>query len=208
MTQLREGCRMERQFSILIVDSHGEHGEVLRYLEAQGFRCEAARGPLRVRSLLEAQQRDAIVWIDRPNTAELNRDFFREWRAYPQVPIIHLFPVSLGSDARELHEQVALALPYEAYESQLRSALERTLLPDGATEHTPVPGETSELAFRNVFAHLRNSAPADVSAPQAAAQRRGAMRPTVTAINTVERERLFPAAPEHAGPPKRTRRER
>jgi hypothetical protein len=199
---------MERQFSILIVDSHGEHGEVLRYLEAQGFRCEAARGPLRVRSLLEARQRDAIVWIDRPNTAELNRDFFREWRAYPGLPIIHLFPVTLGSDARELGEQIAIALPYEAYESQLRSALERTLLPDNAAEHASAPGESSELAFRNVFAHLRNSGPADAAEPVATAQRQRTMRPTVTAINTVERERLFPAAPDGAGASGRTRRER
>lgn len=208
MTQLWEGCRMERQFSILVVDSHGEHGDVLRYLEAQGFRCDVARGPLRVRSLLEAERRDAIVWIDRPNTAELNRDFFREWRAFAQVPIIHLFPVTLGSDTRELGDQVAVALPYEAYESQLRSALERTLLPAGTAESRPTPPESSELAFRNVFSHLRHGAGAEEPELAAAKPRRGAMRPTVTAINTVERERLFPAGADGAGSADRNRRGR
>ncbi len=208
MTQLWEGCPMERQFSILIVDSHGEHGDVLRYLEAQGFRCEPARGPLRVRSLLGANRRDAIVWIDRPNTAELNRDFFREWRSFSRVPIIHLFPATAGSDTQALGDQVAVALPYEAYESQLRSALERTLLPEATAESGPSQLASSELAFRNVFAHLRHGAPADAAAQMEAVQRRGAMRPTVTAINTVERERLFPAAPNSEGESRRGRRER
>lgn len=181
---------MIRQFKILIADGHGEQDEIARYLSAAGHQCFVARGPLRVRSLLNSCAADAIVWIDHSGAADLHRDFFWEWKQFPRIPVVHLFPAGTGTNTADYSTQIAEAMPYDAFESRLIPALDR-LLHAGFTEHGEPAEARTELAFRNIFYHMRNR-PETPNKSEHQESGPADFHLSVTSINPTEREQLVP----------------
>ncbi len=172
---------------ILVVDSHGEAGELVQFLERNGYACVQARGPLRVRSLLEARGIDAIVFKDHPGPDDLQKDYFREYDRFPDVPV-----VSLGAGANPPPSPRAnvVAIALHAYPAELCPGLRRVM---DAAQPAQFSAPKSELAFRNVFHRLRTRPQTPSEAP-ADLQARQALKATATSVNPGERAELFPAA--------------
>ena len=171
---------------LLIVDSHGDAGELTRFLEGNGFACVQARGPLRVRAVLDGCAIDAIVWKAYPGMDELQKDFFRECERYPTVPVVGLHG---QEDAPTLSARGnVVSLPFDAYPAELCATLRS--LADAAAP-TSKPPSKSELAFRNVFQRLRDQSRAGADNPDDSDQPLSA---PATSINAGERAELFPGS--------------
>lgn len=176
---------------VLLIDGSGASGEWARVLEQNGFQCTQARGPIRVRSVLEAGAVELIVWNQEPGNRELARDLAAEWQRFPRVPVIHLFPtegpvVVAGEDA-----QILESLPAEAAESRLLGLLNRHFERPPVEEPAPAMPR-SELAFRNVFSTLLSRRDAG-DAGRELGNELGLEAP-ITSVNPAEREHLAEVA--------------
>lgn len=171
--------------TLLIVDGSPHASGLVRMLERDGFSCHQARGPLRVRALLQEQPIDLIVWTEEGGNRDLARDLLAEWARHPQIPVLHLFSREGTSALSGHHPQVRESLPYESAANGLTPLITR-LLERGQPE--PQPVRRTELAFRHIVQHLRErrgTGQTEEGWPQQAD-----LRAPVTSVNVAERERL------------------
>lgn len=165
-------------------------------LERNGYACERARGPLRVRAVLESSSLDLIIWAEGAANASLAADLAAVWERFPGVPVVHVFPGRRGAPAEPVSPRIVEALPRERCEEALIGLLagvEASL--EGRLALNPV--QDTELAFRNVLQTFRaHPAPGRPAPADEAAAARGAAS---TAVRPTERALLSGAA-EPAGP--------
>ena len=140
------------QANLLVVADRESAAPVVQLLQKEGYSCSQARGPLRVRSVLNTRRIDLILWKEEPANPELSGDFLREWERFPDLPVVHLFSKGTAPPAvpRPLHESLAL----ESCRTQLIPLVARLLLEGRLPEAEPTPPHT-ELAFRKVVSALR-----------------------------------------------------
>ena len=145
------------QANLLVVADRESAAPVVRLLQKEGYSCSQARGPLRVRTVLNTRRIDLILWKEEKANPELSGDFLREWERFPDLPVVHLFskgtapPAALGTVALgTVRESLAL----ESCRTQLIPLLARLLREPSWPEAEPTPLHT-ELAFRKVVAALR-----------------------------------------------------
>jgi hypothetical protein len=185
--------------TILVIDGRGYPQPLLDLLEAEGYFCLYARGPLKVRTLLSEHTVDAIVWKDNTGNPALTQDLFREWGEVPGLPVLQVFSKGLRAAGPPLPAQVVGTLPAEAVEADLPGLLARTLAARSAragASADPVRG--SELAFRHILQTLREQQAPVEPAGRGDDGREPQLPPT--ALSATEREGLRPL-PGSAEPP-------
>ena len=141
------------QANLLVVANRKSVAPLVRLLEKEGYACFQARGPLRVRSVLNNRRIDLILWKDETANPELSGDFFREWERFPHLPVLRIFSgatVPLPATGT-VHE----SLPLESCRTKLVPLVARLLSETPRPEPEPTPLHT-ELAFRKVVSALRN----------------------------------------------------
>ena len=95
-----------------------------------------------------------------------------------------------GTNTADYSAQIAEAMPYDAFEPRLILTLDR-LLNAGFTEPGEPAEARTELAFRNIFYHMRNRPETpDKSEHQESGP--AGFHLSVTSINSTEREQLVP----------------
>lgn len=171
---------------LLVIDGTPHAAMLVQMLEHDGFDCSQARGPMRVRALLEEQPVDLIVWREEPGNNELIRDILQECSRFPEIPIIHLFDRVLPSPSVARHPQIRESLPADSASARILSLLNRFFHraePEPAAPAVP----RTELAFRNlvstVIHHRNDSGFAELS-------RGGELHAPLTSVNFAERESL------------------
>ncbi len=131
--------------TLLIIDGRGYPETLVSALEAAGYFCVYARGPIKARALLSEHVVAAIVWKDNTANLDLSLDLARVWRSHPHIPVVHLFAHGMRAVESDLGSQVRISLPAEAPEAVLLAKVGHLLAPRQLT--TP-----SELDFRGVAA--------------------------------------------------------
>ena len=169
--------------TLLIIDGRGHPAALVSALEAAGYFCVYARGPLKAKALLHEHVVAAIVWKDNTANLDLSRDLARVWRSHPHIPVVHLFAHGTRAVESDLGPQVRVALPVEAPEAALLAGVERLLSPQAVTP-------ASELEFRGAAAARR---PDRFVAPAAEGHEPGWVHPPATGLSLAEREKLFAA---------------
>lgn len=140
--------------TLLIVDGPGDGQLLAEQLERDGFICLRVRGPLKLRTELENQRVDLIVWSEAPAHPELVQDLAREWERHPHIPVIHLFPKSAPVRQWPASHQIVQSLPAEGADQTLPALLDE-LFATLDQEPEPNPVRHTELAFRNILQSLR-----------------------------------------------------
>ena len=171
---------------LLVIDGTPQAGSLIRLLERDGYDCVQARGPIRVRSLLEDQPVDLIVWREEPGNSELIRDILQECSRFPEIPIIHLFDRVIPSPSVTRHPQIRESLPADAASARILTLLNRFFnRPEPLPSAPAVP--RTELAFRNLVSTVlqRRSEPA-----HGAMQLREEIQAPLTSVNVAERQSL------------------
>jgi hypothetical protein len=176
---------------LLVIDGTPEAGALIRLLERDGFLCVQARGPIRVRTLLEEHPVELIVWKEERGNPELVRDLLEECARYPDIPIIHLFDRALPAPAVTHHPQIRESLPADAAPGRILSLLNQFFNRPQAVQAAPAAPKT-ELAFRNLISAIlqRRRGPRHESPAL-----RGEIHAPLTSVNVAERESLTGLSP-------------
>jgi len=171
---------------LLVIDGTSQAPTLIRMLERDGYGCHQARGPMRVRTLLDEETVDLIVWREEPGNPELTRDLLRECSDHPEIPIIHLFEHAIPHPAVAGHPQIRESLPAGAAATRILTLLNRIFDRPVETEAVASPPKT-ELAFRHVVSNLlqRHQVAEGLNANAT-----GRIQAPVTSINMAERESL------------------
>lgn len=140
--------------NILIVDSFGQGEELEQFLQPQGYQCFLARGPLRVRAILESCRIEAIIWKSNGESDSLQKDFGHECSHYPHIPVVNLYNTPEQCQDTAFSNSNLFAASYDAYATELIPLLRRMLNAKILPAFNPVQ---SELAFRNVFMQIPQS---------------------------------------------------
>ena len=138
--------------NLLVVADRKSVAPVVGLLQKEGYACWQARGPLRVRTVLNTRRIDLILWKEEKANPELSADFLREWERFPDLPVVHLFSRGTGPSAVPGTMRESLAL--ESCRTQLIPLVARLLRERRLPEAEPTPPNT-ELAFRKVVSALR-----------------------------------------------------
>jgi hypothetical protein len=192
---------MEGTVLLILGGSSGE--SLARVLEDAGLVCHVARGPLRVRALLESGPIDLVLWAEEPGNAALGEDLRREWERHPHLPVVHLFtnPADAAT-IQSLSPQVVDSLPVAAPGPLLR--LLAGILSALSASHGYAG--RNELAFRMVLSQLRERRRVG-SADGSAADAREELHAQVTSLSSHERFFLSPSVGSVTEPaPSLTRR--
>jgi hypothetical protein len=171
---------------LLVIDGTTQASTLIRMLERDGYGCHQARGPMRVRTLLEEQIVDLIVWREEPGNSELTRDLLRECSDHPGIPIIHLFEQAIPHPAVAGHPQIRESLPAGAAATRILTLLNRIFDRPVDVELAHAPPKT-ELAFRHLVANLWQKRDHETGQIADLANR---IQAPVTSINLSERESL------------------
>ncbi|MCH8841847.1 MAG: hypothetical protein IID61_02615 [SAR324 cluster bacterium] len=171
--------------NLLVIDRTTQSNPIVRLLEREGYRCYQARGPLRVRDLLNQQQIDLILWNEEAGNPNLGLDLLRACSSRPAIPVVHLFPAGGNSMDLSDHPQVSASLPVASSETELTNVINDTL---GGRQGSRPVALNSELAFRNVLTLLREQALTDDF--ELDHIEGGDIRRPVTSVNAAEREGL------------------
>ena len=99
--------------TILLIDEDGKSRTLLAELERGGYQTLHARGPIKVRELLESGPVDLIVWKEQRRNAALVEDLAREWQRYPAIRVLHLYRRGMARPA--LPKGVRLQLRQEQF---------------------------------------------------------------------------------------------
>jgi len=171
---------------LLIIDGTPHAASLIHLLEQDGFACVQARGPIRVRSLLEERHVDLIVWREEPGNTDLIRDILQECSRFPEIPIIHLFNRIIPSPSVVRHPQIRESLPSDSASARILTLLNRffeSAAPAPAVHAVP----RTELAFRNVVStviqHRHDPAFEELG-------HGGELHAPLTSVNAAERESL------------------
>lgn len=188
--------------TLLIVEAKGGSDALVTGLEERGVACLHARGPLKLRSLLDTGRVDLILWEESPGNAALTQDLRREWERFPHIPVIHLFPRSLPARQSPVSGQVVESLPAEARQTYLADFLVQVFDSlDGTRTAEPAPH--TELAFRNVLQSLREHR---LGVPSPGALAATGAEPAIPATSLKEAERtLLRTRDDAPTPPSRPR---
>lgn len=175
---------------LLLIDGTPEAAALIGALERDGYRCAQARGPLKVRSLLDSERIELIVWKEEPGNAELARDILAECARHETLPIVQLFS-SASPGSPSVSTQIRESLPLESAGNLLVPAIGRFF--DRPAEAGPPPKvRKTELAFRNVVATLRGRTAGEAESDSTD---EGKIEAPVTSVNVAERESLASNAP-------------
>jgi DNA-binding response OmpR family regulator len=179
--------------NVLVIDESGAAASLLELLTASGYHCFHARGPLKVRGVLDSQSIDLIVWREHGGNPALTRDLAREWESHPEIPIVHLYPNRPPRFARSADRTPHESIPAEAAATALVPVIDRVLARSG-TAGQPGALQHTELAFRNVLSRLRAtwSGRAEPKTDSRAAE---SLPAPGTALDPIERELLFASRP-------------
>lgn len=131
--------------TLLIIDGRGHPAPLVSALEAAGYFCVYARGPLKAKALLNEHVVAAIVWKDNTGNPDLSIDLARVWRSHPRIPVVHLFAHGMRAVETALGSQVRVSMPAEAAEAVLLAQVEQLLAPRDMAS-------PSELDFRGAAA--------------------------------------------------------
>lgn len=181
-----ERPRNDMRGHLLVIDGTPHAATLMRLLEQDGYECVQARGPIRVRSLLEEQPVDLIVWREEPGNSELIRDILQECSRFPEIPIIHLFDRVIPSPSVTRHPQIRESLPADAASARILTLLNRFFNRPEPVPSAPAAPKT-ELAFRNLVSTMLQR-PREPS-PDGVSMRVGIQSP-FTSVNIAERESL------------------
>ena len=183
---------------LLLIDGTPEAASLIGALEGEGYRCAQARGPLKVRSLLDSEPIALIVWKEEPGNAEFASDILAECARHEALPIVQLFS-GASPGTRPVSPQIRESLPLESAANLLLPAIGRFF--DRPAEAGPRPKvPKTELAFRNVVATLRGRTAGEAESDSTDD---GKIEAPVTSVNVAERESLAsnaPAAPQNRSP--------
>jgi DNA-binding NtrC family response regulator len=171
---------------LLVIDGTTHAPTLIRMLERDGYGCHQARGPMRVRTLLDEEPVDLIVWREEPGNPELTRDLLRECSDHPEIPIIHLFEHAIPHPAVAGHPQIRESLPAGAAATRILTLLNR-IFDRPAEQQASQPQPKTELAFRHLVANLWQNREYESAHETNAANR---IQAPVTSINLAERESL------------------
>ncbi len=127
--------------TLLIIDGRGHPDALVEALEAGGYFCVYARGPMKAKALLREHPVALIVWKDNTGNADLSKDLVRIWKSHPRIPVVQLYAHGLRTGAVELGQQVRATLPVEAAEAQLLDVIGATL----AAQRPAAPRELEVL---------------------------------------------------------------
>lgn len=178
----------EARGHLLVIDGTEQAGALIRLLEQDGFDCAQARGPIRVRSLLEEQPVDLIVWREEPGNNDLIRDILQECSRFPEIPIIHLFDRVIPSPSVVKHPQIRESLPADSAAARILTLLNRFFQRTEPKEPASVTLRT-ELAFRNVVSTVLQHRHESVRGVTGS---RSEIHAPLTSVNVAERETLSP----------------
>jgi len=176
--------------TLLVIDGRGYPDALVRVLEAQGYFCVYARGPLKAKALLKEHPVALILWKDNTGNAGLSSDLARVWKAHPQVPVVHLQAAGARAEPFELGSQVCASLPIESADSHLLPSIDRALAPT----RPPLP---SELDFLGAATGEAGGPSAGARSPRNVT--RAPLQMPGTAVSPDEREGLFAPPPPSAG---------
>ncbi len=111
---------------LLLIDGTSEAAALIGALKREGYRCAQARGPLKVRSLLDSEPIELIVWKEEPGNAELATDILAECARHEALPIVQLFS-GASPGTRPVNPQIRESLPLESAATLLVPAIGRFL---------------------------------------------------------------------------------
>ena len=125
--------------TLLIIDGRGRPDALVRALEADGYFCVYARGPLKAKALLKEHPVALIVWKDNTGNPELSKDLARIWEAHPKTPVVHLIASGARVGMGKVGPQVRATFPVEVRDTQLLETIRAALATQG-------PAALGELA--------------------------------------------------------------
>lgn len=168
--------------TLLIIDGRGRPDALVEALEAAGYFCVYARGPLKAKALLREHPVALILWKDNTGNAELSKDLGRIWKIHPRIPVVHLIAYGLHPVPIDLGPQVRATLPVESPAERLLDVI-RAGLSAGR------PSAPSELDVLGT-AVPRDVAPERLALPGSRHPAIAAVSP-VTAVSADERQFLY-----------------
>ena len=182
---------------ILIIGPVSQAASLPVMLEKHGYPFLLAKGPLKMRAILESHAISLILWVEETGNRALNIDFRSEWEKHPDIPVIHLFADGSSSVETDHSNQLVDTIPLKALDAAMISRLQ--MLHASRSNFAASPkGMKTELAFRNVVAslweHRKKSGDSHLSSPFGKGEE---IRNTETALGARERELLNTAE----GPP-------
>ena len=173
--------------TILLIDEEAAPETLLAMLASGGFQCIHARGPIKVRELLETRPIDLIIWKEQRRNAALVQDLAREWQRYPSIRVVHLYRRGMARPALPKGVRLHDSLPSDS--PQLLPRLAELMQPS-LDQPQPAILRGTELAFRNVVSKLAGQfrrTPSRNDIPDASSE----FHSFNTALNPTERQLLY-----------------
>jgi len=141
--------------AIVFIEDRGMCESTVSYLIRAGWNCLRARGPIRLRQVLQQHQIVLMVFEEGPGNLPLLDDLAEVWRDYPNIPVVHVYTSATSFIPKNILSQVADSIPVLGAGPHLYQMLQNITGFEKPRFSQKGSSGGSELDFRHIWNFIR-----------------------------------------------------